>query len=48
MLDMGVLPGAEKLSEHRHIIQQIRKQPPLLAVVVKSGTRKEHTSLRAG
>jgi hypothetical protein len=31
-----VLPGCEKLREHRHIVQDVGKQAPLLAVVVQS------------
>jgi hypothetical protein len=33
-----VLPGCEELCEHRHIVQDVGKQAPLLAVVVQSCT----------
>jgi hypothetical protein len=33
-----VLPGREELCEHRHIVQDVGKQAPLLAVIVQSCT----------
>jgi hypothetical protein len=32
----AVLPGCEELCEHRHIVQDVGKQAPLLAVIVQS------------
>jgi len=37
-----VLPGCEELREHRHIVQDVGKQAPLLAVVVQSCTTQIH------